>query len=267
MSWARKPVSELCILAVDCVNKTAPLAVDATPYKMLRTTNIKSGFIDFDTVRYVEEETFNTWTRRAQPQYGDVIFTREAPAGEVGRFTKRTGNYFLGQRLFLYRPDPNKLDWNYLAYVLQSHAFQGWVNGAAFGATVPHLKVADMEHLEIPAPPLSIQNKIGNILSAYDDLIENNNKRIQVLEEMAQRLYKHWFIDFKFPNHENTQFIQSERGHVPEGWAVTNLGNKINIRKGKNITKNTVVDGTVSQLEKRVRALVGLKDSDLPNEL
>lgn len=79
MTWPMKPLSELCLLAIDCVNKTAPVVDGPTPYKMIRTTNVKRGFIDIDTVRYVSESTYQQWTRRSRPQYGDVVLTREAP--------------------------------------------------------------------------------------------------------------------------------------------------------------------------------------------
>lgn len=241
--WETKPISGLCFLAIDCVNKTAPLSENRTDYKMLRTTNVKSGFIDFESVRYVEEPVFKKWIRRAQPQYGDVLFTREAPAGEVGRFTATTGNYFLGQRLFLYRPDPAKLDWNYLAYVLQSHQIQGWVQGAAYGATVPHLAVSDMEHLKIPVPPINVQKKIGDILSAYDDLIENNLKRIKLLEEMAQITYEEWFVRLRFPGHESTP-INPETG-LPEGWSKTKLKSVLILKYGKALKADTRVEGDI----------------------
>jgi type I restriction enzyme S subunit len=233
MKWEIKPVSELCFLAIDCVNKTAPLSENITEYKMLRTTNVKGGFIDFESVRYVEEDVFKKWVRRAQPQYGDVLFTREAPAGEVGRFTAKTGNYFLGQRLFLYRTDPAKLDWNYLAYVLQSPQIQGWVQGAAYGATVPHLAVSDMEHLKIPAPPVPIQKKIGDILSRYDDLIENNLKRIKLLEEMARITYEEWFVRLRFPGYEST-LVNAESG-LPEGWDLLYFEDLIDFKEGPGL--------------------------------
>jgi len=215
MNWGIRPVSELCTYAIDCVNKTAPLSEVETPYKMLRTTNIKDGYIDFDNVRYVEKDVFDKWTRRAVPKYGDVLFTREAPVGEVGRFTSKSENYFLGQRTFLYRANPNKLDWNYLAYILQSPQIQGWVNGIAYGATVPHLKVGDMEHLMIPVPPLPTQKKIAKILSNYDDLIENNLKRIKLLEESARLTYEEWFLRFRVDGKKLE--IDPESG-LPFGW-------------------------------------------------
>jgi len=215
MSWPMHPVNELCELAVDCVNKTAPIVEYETEYKMIRTTNVKNGFIDLDEVRYVTEEVFQKWTRRSKPQYGDVILTREAPVGEVGRFTSDDDKVFLGQRLFHYRPNPENLDWNFLAYVLQSPPVQGRFKGMGFGATVDHVRVGDAERLPIPCPPLDVQKKIGGILSAYDDLIENNRRRIQLLEQSARLLYKEWFIHLRFPGHEHVKI----KDGVPEGWA------------------------------------------------
>lgn len=220
MSWPLKPLSELCLLAVDCVNKTAPVVDYPTPYKMIRTTNVKRGFIDLDTVRYVSEETFRSWTRRSQPRFGDVILTREAPVGEVGRCTfDDDQNIFLGQRLFQYRPDPQLLDWNYLAYVLQSPLVQNKLHGMSFGATVPHIKVGDAESLEIPCPPLDVQKSIGSLLAAYDDLIEVNRRRICLLEESARLLYREWFVNLRFSGCE----LKTLGQELPEGWVRKNL--------------------------------------------
>lgn len=215
MSWPMKPLSELCLLAVDCVNKTAPVVEEQTPYKMIRTTNVKRGFIDTKTVRYVSKNTYEQWTRRSRPQFGDVILTREAPVGEVGRCTfDESQQIFLGQRLFQYRPDPTLLDWNYLAYVLQSPQVQSKLHGMSFGATVPHIKVGDAEHLEIPYPPLETQKTLGALLAAYDDLIENNQRRIALLEEAARLLYRELFVNLRLPLLE----LASEEEELPEGW-------------------------------------------------
>jgi len=215
MKLEYKPINKLCILAVDCVNKTAPIVEYETPYKMIRTTNVKNGFIDLETVRYVEKKIFEKWTRRSKPKYGDVILTREAPVGSVGRFTSNDKNVFLGQRLFHYRPNPKLLDWNYLAYILQSESLQGWLHGIAFGATVPHVTVADAEKIKIPYRSIDIQKKIGKILSNYDDLIENNLKRIKLLEESAKLTYEEWFLRFRIDGKKLD--IDSETG-LPFGW-------------------------------------------------
>lgn len=230
MSWPLKPLSELCLLAVDCVNKTAPVVNYPTPYKMIRTTNVKKGFIDVDTVRYVTEETFQSWTRRSQPRFGDVVMTREAPVGEVGRCTfDDDQNIFLGQRLFLYRPDPQLLDWNYLAYVLQSPLVQNKLHGMSFGATVPHIKVGDAENLEIPCPSLDAQKRIGSLLATYDDLIEANRRRIYLLEEAARLLFREWFINLRFPNYQTVKSCEA----LPRGWSVVTLGDLAFLNYGK----------------------------------
>jgi len=220
MSWPLIPVSQLCDFAIDCVNKTAPTVDYITPYKMIRTTNVKSGYIDFENVKYVTKDVFLKWTRRSRPQYGDVILTREAPVGEVGRFISRDENFFLGQRLFHYRPNRLKLDWNFLTYLLMSPLVNGKLKNMGFGATVEHIRVGDAENLLIPCPPLPIQKKIGYILSTYDDLIENNRRRMRLLEESARLLYKEWFVHLRFPGHERCKIVDG----VPEGWEEKTLG-------------------------------------------
>jgi len=231
MNWPYKPLSELCLLAVDCVNKTAPVVEGPTPYKMIRTTNVKGGFIDTEAVRYVSEATFEQWTRRSRPRYGDVILTREAPVGEVGRCTfDESELIFLGQRLFQYRPDPHLLDWNYLAFALQSRHVQSTIHGRSFGATIPHLKVGDAEHLEVPCPPLETQRSIGELLAAYDDLVENNHRRIALLEESVLLLYGTWFGRFRFPGN-------AQQGCVPQDWQPTPLSDLIHINPTTSFEK------------------------------
>jgi len=113
------------------------------------------------------------------------------------------------------------------------------------GAGVPTLNRNHLDSIEVYIPKLSTQHKIASILSAYDDLIENNLRRIKILEEIAQNLYQEWFVKFRFPGHESIRFIDSPLGRIPEGWEVVPLGILIEIRKGKNITKKTVVEGVV----------------------
>ena len=230
MTWPTRPVSELCLLALDCVNKTAPVLDGPTPYKMIRTTNVKGGLIDTKTVRYVSAETYQLWTRRARPKFGDVILTREAPVGEVGRCTfDESENIFLGQRLFKYRPDPELLDWNYLAYALQSLQVQSKLHGMSFGATVPHVKVGDAENLDIPYPPLATQRAIGAALAAYDDLIEANQRRISLLEEAVRVLYREWFVYLRFPGNESAARDEG----LPNGWSQRSLGDLVTLNYGK----------------------------------
>ena len=220
--WPRVKVSEVCESIVDCVNKTAKVVEHVTPYKMIRTTNVRDGYVNVSEVRHVDKDTYEKWTRRQVPQPGDVILTREAPLGEVGMI-RTTEKIFLGQRLMSYRADDNKLDNHFLLYSLMSHDLQGQIRGLGSGATVEHMRVGDAENLELPLPPLETQRQIAAILSAYDDLIENNTRRIKVLEEMAGLIYREWFVNFRFPGHQGVRRVASELGEIPEGWRVINL--------------------------------------------
>lgn len=220
--WKRVQVGQVCESIVDCVNKTAPVVDEPTPYKMIRTTNVRNGWVNLDEVRSVTEEVYARWTRRQVPRRGDVILTREAPLGEVG-LLRSDDTVFLGQRLVSYRADPTKLDNRFLLYAFLSYDVQSQIKSLGSGATVEHMRVPDAEKLTVLLPALPIQRRIADILSAYDDLIENNTKRIKILEEMARSLYREWFVNFRFPGHEKVKMVSSRLGKVPEGWEVSTL--------------------------------------------
>lgn len=221
--WPRVPVSSVCSHVIDCVNKTAPVVPGPTPYRMIRTTNVRNGFVDLTQVRYVEEDVYRKWTRRQIPKRGDVILTREAPLGEVGIIRDDDG-IFLGQRLMSYRVDPRCYDSRFLLYVLLGPDLQAQIRALGSGSTVEHMRVPDAEKLLVPLPPLDTQRRIAGILSAYDDLIENNERRIAILEEMARRIFREWFVDFRFPGHEAVRMVDTEAGKIPEGWELKRLG-------------------------------------------
>ncbi|QCM12878.1 restriction endonuclease subunit S [Agrobacterium tumefaciens] len=217
--WPLIEVIEVCETVVDCVNKTAPLAEEATPYKMLRTTNVRDGYVDTANCRFVSRDVYEKWTRRQVPRRGDVILTREAPLGEVGML-RDDETVFLGQRLMSYRADPSKLDANFLLYSLMGPELQAQIRATGSGATVEHMRVPDAERLKIRLPDLSTQQRIGTILASYDAFILNNQRRIAILEDMARRLFDEWFVRFRYPGSEAVPLVETDVGMVPEGWAV-----------------------------------------------
>lgn len=232
MKWETYKLKQLCSEIVDCVNKTAPTSDVPTPYKMLRTSDIREGKINLENLNCVTKEVYEKWTRRGKLQKGDVIFTREAPLGEVG-LVREEKNYFLGQRLVLFRANDKICDGRFLMYSLLWHDNKQAIISKGVGSTVAHLRVPECENIEIKAPDLDIQHRIADILSAYDDLIENNQKQIKLLEEATQRLYKEWFVDLRFPGHENTKIVDG----VPEGWHWGLLQELINVNYGKDHKK------------------------------
>lgn len=247
--WPLVAVEDVCELIVDCVNKTAPVVPTATPYRMIRTTNVRNGRIDLNDCRCVEQETYDKWTRRARLQAGDVILTREAPIGEVG-LVKEYEGVFLGQRLMQYRANPKLLDSRFLLYSFLSPALQhqfGSHEGS--GSVVSHIRVGDCFKFKLRLPPLSEQKKIADLLGALDDRIALLRETNATLEAVAQALFKSWFVDFD-PVHARARgeqpaglapevaalfpdsFEESELGMVPKGWKIGTLASVANFQNG-----------------------------------
>jgi type I restriction enzyme S subunit len=131
---------------------------------------------------------------------------------------------FLGQRLYHFRADPKKLDADFLLYALMADDLQGQIRGFGSGSTVEHMRLGDIPELQIYAPDVSEQRRIGAILSAYDELMENSQRRIRLLEAMARALYREWFVHFRFPGHEKHPRVASPLGEIPQGWEVKKIG-------------------------------------------
>ncbi len=207
---------EVCELIVDCEHKTAP--TQETGYPSIRTPNIGRGRLLLDGVNRVSEETYHAWTQREVPRPGDLILAREAPIGNVAIIPPGL-KVCLGQRTVLIRPHQKFVNPQYLTYLLLGDEIQGKILSISNGATVHHLNMKDIRELDLPAlPDLGVQRRIASVLSAYDDLIENNTRRIKVLEEMAQMIYREWFVNFRFPGHEKVRMVESELGPIPKGW-------------------------------------------------
>lgn len=241
--WPRVPIVALCSEHADCVNRTAPVVPEQTPFKMIRTTNVRNGFIDVDSVRYVEEDVFKRWTRRLLPKRGDVVLTREAPLGDVGMVRTDDSN-FLGQRLYHFRPDPRRLNAHFLLYSLLGPDLQGQIKACGSGATVEHMRLQDVQSLEILLPSLVEQCRIGETLAAYDDLVENNRRRIQILEQMARAFYREWFVEFRFPSHERVQRVSSPLGPIPASWKVVSVDEVCErVTDGSHYSPRSVGDG------------------------
>ena len=153
----------------------------------------------------------------------------------------------VNQHVSIVRADNINVDSKFLFYSLVSPKNKSELLAISqAGATREALTKERIEEFEISLPPhITTQRKIAFILSNYDDLIENNNRRIKILEEMAQAIYKEWFIDFNFPGYEDVEFEDSELGRKPKRWEIKTLGSFIAIPKGKNITKKTIKEGTI----------------------
>lgn len=187
--WALVRIEDACQSIIDCVNKTAPTVSEETPYKMIRTTNVRNGVVSLAVVNYVSEDVYKVWTRRQLPRRGDVLLTREAPLGEVGMLDSDEF-VFLGQRLVSYRAEPTKLDNRFLLYALQSEPLQRQIHALASGSTVQHMRVPDSKNLQLPLPSLHLQREAVATLDAMREEVNNlrsiYDRKIAALDELKK---------------------------------------------------------------------------------
>lgn len=172
--------------------------------------------------------------------------------------------YLHNQRLGLITEiSPKELDRKFLYYLFNTHSIRQQIRATANGAKVRHTSPSRMYDITVDLAPLSNQRKIAAILSAYDDLIENNTRRIQILEEMAQILYREWFVHFHFPEHEMSRMVESELGPIPEGWAVIEIRSLVRrLTAGNTYTPNDVLStGQVRVIDQSRDSVLGYHNS------
>lgn len=226
-------LEDVCEFIADCPHSTAKDEGEGFP--LIRTPNIGKGRLLLDGVHRVSEDVYNKRNARAVPQDDDLIFAREAPAGNVA-IVKNGEKVCLGQRTVLLRPNKELVNPDFLTYFLLAPEQQYGLLGTANGATVSHVNIPTIRGLKINLPPLQVQSRIASILSAYDDLVESNQKQIKLLEEAAQRLYKEWFVDLRFPGHETTPIVDG----IPEGWSMCTAGNVIEFNPKTPLKKGCI---------------------------
>lgn len=210
-------LNDVCELIVDCPHSTEP--DEGEGYPIIRTPNIGVGYLDLEGVQRVSRAAYDRRNIRAIPRPNDLILAREAPAGNVG-IIREGAEVCLGQRTVLIRPNAEKVSPLFLNYYLNAPKQRHALLSNSNGATVSHVNMPIIRNLVIELPDREAQDRIAGVLSAYDELVENNRRQIKLLEEAVQRLYKEWFIDLKFPGHETTSIVNG----LPEGWRMGCLG-------------------------------------------
>lgn len=188
-----RTIRELCSVVADCPHSTPKWTTNGKI--VVRNNNIKHGRIDLSSPSYTDEEHFAQRIKRAKPQPGDIIITREAPIGDVGMIPENT-ECCLGQRMVLLRADQSVCDNFYLLYSLQSLYVQhqiSWSEGT--GTTISNLRIPHLEQIQIPYLPLEQQAKISSVLRALEEKIENNRRLNDNLEQQAQSYFQELFVD------------------------------------------------------------------------
>ena len=199
------------------------------------------GRLYFENIRHVSETEFPRWTRRIKPQKNDIVFSYEATLHRYARIPDGFEGC-LGRRMALVRPDRKKVDPRFLHYYFLSPVWRAKMDAITISdATVNRIPLTRFPDTEVSFPELNEQVAIADILAAYDELIENNRRRIELLEEAARLLYREWFVHFRFPGHESVKITEG----VPAGWERRALGSTLNLQRGFDLPVSRRVAGGV----------------------
>ena len=223
MSWEKVKLGDV---TDSCLGKMLDQAKNKGEYQpYLANVNVRWGGFELDNLpemRFEENEQ-----ERYGLNYGDLVICEGGEPGRCAIWKNQIPGMKIQKALHRVRVH-SCLDYRYLYYWFLLAGKRGELEQYFTGATIKHMPGQKLKSVVIDMPPLEIQRRIADILSAYDDLIENNQKQIKLLEEAAQRLYKEWFVDLHFPGYEHTKIVDG----VPEGWKKERLINIADVQYG-----------------------------------
>jgi type I restriction enzyme S subunit len=255
MAWPTKKLGELA----DISRGSSPRPICDTKYfkdgmvpwvKIADAT--KSGKFLYHTKEHVNDYGAS-FSRRLPP--GTILV---AASGTLG-YTQILGVEGCAHDGWLILQNLRELDHDFAYYALKTVERHFFNSGS--GAAIQNINTDILRQTEIPYPPLSAQRRIGGILSAYDELIENNQRRIKILEEMARSLYREWFVNFRFPGHDKAKMVPSPLGPIPQGWEVKKLGEVLELNYGKALKQDTRREGQIPVFGSS--GIVGYHDTSL----
>ncbi|WP_198660272.1 restriction endonuclease subunit S [Acidithiobacillus ferrivorans] len=207
------PIKDFALGIYDGPHAT-PKEADEGPIFLGIKNVTPQGTLDFSEIRHVSDREYPRWTKRVVPRENDIVFSYKATLHRYALIPEGFRGC-LGRRMALVRPDPTKVYPRFLHYYFLTPSWRTVVEANIIsGATVDRVPLAKFPDFEVRLPVLDVQRRIASILSAYDDLIENNRRRIQLLEQAARLLYKEWFVHLRFPGHEHVKV----KDGVPDGW-------------------------------------------------
>ena len=197
--------------------------------------DIVNGKIHVSSIARVESHHVERLSRHKISE-GDILYSRRGDVGKCAYTDNSQKGWLCGTGCLRVTIDTSKALPKFVFFQLQKKDTIGWIEKHAIGATMLNLNTSILSNVPIELPPFATQQRIATILSRYDSLIENYQKQIKLLEESAQRLYKEWFIDLRFPGYENTKIVDG----VPEGWVKKCVDSIYSIKYGKNLSTKLI---------------------------
>lgn len=214
---------------------------DDSGYPIIKIAQIQNKQVLKNVEQYLPIEKFQTKLKRYLLRKSDTLIamTGAGSVGKIGKMQTVNRDFLINQRVAIVRSKSEQLNDTYLYYFLSQVYIENSLYDIGLGAGQPNISPADIGRIDIFLPPLPEQNHIATILNAYDELIENNNLRIAMLEQMAEQIYKEWFVRLRFPGCENTEF---EKG-VPKGWGNIYFRDFIKLNRGFDLPDEKIVEG------------------------
>ena len=197
----------------------------------LNTGNVTKEGLTFEENQFITKEKDEA-LRKGKLKRGDIVYTTRGTVGNAGYYNSNVPyeNVRINSGMVILRANGEIVDARFLYQILKSEYYRPYFKQYCTGSAQPQLPIKNFSQIYLNVPDIKTQHRIADILSAYDDLIENNQKQIKLLEEAAQRLYKEWFVDLRFPGHENTKIVDG----VPEGWSEKTLSQVANVIMGQS---------------------------------
>jgi type I restriction enzyme S subunit len=236
---------------------TAKIGSGATPrggkesYKhdgisLIRSLNVYDFHFEPDGLAYIDENQAEQLSNVEVKAEDILLNITGASVARCCMVPRRILPARVNQHVAIVRVNPSSADPKYVFYVINSPAYKRrLLTLAQGGATREALTKETIEGFEIPLPRIVVQQKIASILSAYDDLIETNTRRIKILKEMARLVYEEWFVKFRFPEHEKVKMVESALGPIPKSWEIKKVGGVIELAYGKALKEEDRRSGSV----------------------
>ncbi len=217
MTWEKIKLQNCCLSIADGDHQPPPKAENGIPFITISNfTNTND--IDFTNTMFVPDKYYHQLDSKRKAQSGDILYSVVGSFG-IPVLIKEKHAFVFQRHIAILRPDKNKIDPAFLFYTMLNSSFYAKADAVAVGSAQRTISLGALRNIEINLPNLSVQQRIVKVLSAYNELIEVNQKQIRLLEEAARRLYREWFVDLRFPGHEDTPITDG----IPAGWSKTHI--------------------------------------------
>ena len=242
MRWAKTTIGQHCTVTSSKRFHLSDRSDSGIPFYCSKEIIQKNKGEEITECDYIKEESYEAVKEQfGVPSCGDLLITTRGTYGVPYIYRETDRFYFADGNLTWLKDFDENFNAKFIYYWVLSYDGQKKIDAIAKGTAQKAVPIASIKQLEVPYPPIEIQKRIANILSTYDELIENNRKQIKLLEEAAKRIYKEWFVDLRFPGYENTAIVDG----IPEGWKNGVLGQLVEFKRGQTITKSQVKPGSV----------------------